>query len=387
MVAAFQQLATDAGFDIPINRAVGSLSIAQQQQVEILRALSRGARLIVMDEPSARLSAIEAEKLRLLIRRLSDDGRSVLLISHFLAEVLAVADDITVLRDGRIVSSGPAAEATEGSIIRAMLGRELGKQFPDRDLPPPEAPVLLRVDGLSGPGFVGASLAVKGGEIVGLAGLIGAGRSELGRVIVGAARRRAGSVEVAGQQVDFASPRAARRSGVVMLPESRRDQGLFYLRSVRENVSVTALDDYSRLGFVDRGREVAATDEAAKRVGVSVPGGSPVSALSGGNQQRLLFARAMLARPRVLIADEPTRGVDVGAKREIYELLAALAREGMAILLISSEMEEVLGLSHRVLAMRSGRIVAELQGDDINEAAVLNAIFESPAAAAAEAVA
>jgi ABC-type sugar transport system ATPase subunit len=385
MVVRYRELAERAGFDIPPKRPVGSLPIAQQQQVEILRALSRDARLIVMDEPTARLSGQETVKLHELIGRLKASGRSVLLISHFLAEVLAVADEVTVLRDGRTVRTSPTTEETEESLVEAMLGRAAGAQFPERrfaDTAAATAPVL-RASDLSGPGFVEASLDLWPGEIVGLSGLVGAGRSELGRVLAGAARASAGSLQVGGVPVHFRSPRDGRRAGVFMLPESRRDQGLFFLRPVRENVSVGSLSMFSRLGFVDRGAESRATSQVLERATVSAPDGLPASSLSGGNQQKLLFARALLAQPKVLIADEPTRGVDVGAKRQIYELLAGLALEGMAILLISSEMEEVLGMSHRVLVMRAGRLVADLRGTDVSEAAILRAIFGAAGAAGA----
>ena len=377
MADAYRQLADSVGFDVPAGRPVASLSIARQQQVEILRAISRDARLIVMDEPSARLSAAETVKLHELIRGLAESGRSVLLISHFLKEVLDVADDVTVLRDGRVVRQGPTDDETEASLVKQMLGRELGSQFPERRPPADDAPIALRLQGISGPGVADVSLAVRAGEIVGLAGLVGAGRTELGRLIVGVARPTAGTIELSGRALRPASVRAARRRGLLMLPESRRDEGLVYLRSTRENVSLASLESLTRLGVVDRGRERAATDEMLERVGVTSPGDAPVRTLSGGNQQKLLFARAMMVRPAVLIADEPTRGVDVGAKRAIYELLADLAAQGMAILLISSEMEEILGMPHRVLAMRGGRIVAELRGDGIDEASVLNAIFET----------
>ncbi len=385
MRAAFRRLADEAGFDIPPDRPVAALPIAQQQEVEILRAISRDARLIVMDEPSARLSGQEVTKLHAVIRRLVQGGRSVLLISHFLNEVLTVADVVTVLRDGRVVRHGPTAEETEASLVEAMLGRALGAQFPARRPPPPEAPVVARAVGLSGPGFADVSFEIRAGEIVGLAGLVGSGRTELARALVGRVQATGGRFELVGAQPRsgspprFGSPREARRQGVLMIPESRREQGLFQLRSARENVSVGSLETLSRLGFVDLSRERRATGGVLERVGFGASGEKSVAALSGGNQQKVLFARAILAGPRLLVADEPTRGVDIGAKRAIYDLLVDLAADGMAILLISSEMEEILGLSHRVLVMRTGRLVAELADAAISEEAVLAAIFDSSA--------
>ena len=378
MRAAYDDLATAAGFEVAADRPVASLAIAEQQQVEILRALSRDARLIVMDEPTARLSSVETDKLHAVIRKLRDGGRSVLLISHFLAEVLAVADEVTVLRDGRVVRHGPTAAESEATLIEAMLGRKMGAQFPPRRAPAPDAPVVLRTNELSGRGFGGVSLVVRAGEIVGLAGLVGAGRTELGRALVGAAPVTSGRLEIGGRVVSLGSPRQALRQGTFMIPESRREQGLFYLRSIGQNVTVASLAEFSRLGFVATEREERAAAAALERVNVTARPAAPAATLSGGNQQKLLFARSTLVRPRALIADEPTRGVDVGAKRQIYDLLAELAAEGTAILLISSEMEEILGLSHRVLAMRAGRLVAELRAEEINEPAVLRAIFGPP---------
>lgn len=375
MRARFQELAGAIGFDVPPDRPVGSLPVAQQQQVEILRALSRNARLIVMDEPSARLGAGDTEKLHAAIRHLVAEGRSVLLISHFLSEVLAVADEVTVLRDGRVVRHGPTAAESEATLIEAMLGRTLTAQFPPHRPPPPDAPVVLEAVHLSGPGFTDVSLRVRAGEIVGLGGLVGAGRSELARAIIGAAPITGGSIEIRGEAHDIRSPRRARDLGIVILPESRREQGLFLRRPTRENVSISSIDRFSRFGLTTLAAERRATAEALERATVEGPPERPVGALSGGNQQKVLFARAMLARPTILIADEPTRGVDVGSKRAIYDLLVGLAASGVGVLLISSEMEELLGLAHRVVVMRAGRVTAELAGDEITEKAILDAAF------------
>jgi ABC-type sugar transport system ATPase subunit len=373
----FSRLATAAGFELPFDRPVGSLSTAQQQQVEILRALSRNARFIVMDEPSARLSAAETDKLHAIIRALAADGRSVLLISHFLEEVLAVADEVTVLRDGRVVDHRPTAGASQASLIKAMLGRDLGAQFPGQRPAPADTPVMIRTVGLSGPGFSDVSLTVRAGEIVGLAGLVGAGRSELARTIMGANPAAAGTIEIAGRVATFSSPRQAIREGLLMIPESRRDQGVFSLRPTRENVSVSSLERFSRLGLVQSREERSETAAVLERVAVGGAPDAPLSTLSGGNQQKVLFARTMLARPVALIADEPTRGVDIGAKRAIYDILVQLAADGLAILLISSEMEEILGLAQRVVVMRNGRVTAELGAGQFDEHSILHAAFEA----------
>jgi simple sugar transport system ATP-binding protein/ribose transport system ATP-binding protein len=372
----YEQLARDAGFDLPATALAGRLPPAEQQKVEILRALSRDAALIVMDEPTASLGAEETAKLHEIVRSLARSGRTVLLVSHFLREVLALADEVTVLRDGRVVRTSPAAEETEESLIHAMLGRPLTAAFPPKRVAAADAPAVLTVRDLHAPRVEGVSFAVRAGEIVALAGLVGAGRTELARAIFGAERPTAGSVELASGEPLSGGPRARLRAGVAMIPESRKDDGLLLGRSVNENVSLASLASVSRYGFVRRGAERRRTREALDRWTVRARGpGAPVSSLSGGNQQKLLFARMLLCGPRVLVADEPTRGVDVGARRAIYDLLASLADEGLGVLLISSELEEVLGLAHRVLVMRAGRITEELEGERMTEEAVLAAAF------------
>jgi rhamnose transport system ATP-binding protein len=372
----YEQLARDAGFQLPPTTLAGRLPPAEQQKVEILRALSRDAALIVMDEPTASLGAAETAQLHEIVRSLARAGRTVLLVSHFLREVLALADEVTVLRDGRVVRTSPAAEETEDSLIRAMLGRPLTAAFPPKRPAPADAPAVLTVRDLHAPRVEGVSFAVRAGEIVALAGLVGAGRTELARAIFGAERPTAGTVELGPGEPLSGGPRARLRAGLAMIPESRTDDGLLLGRSVTENVSLASLPSVSRYGFVRRGAERRRTREALERWTVRARGpGAPVSSLSGGNQQKLLFARMLLCGPRVLVADEPTRGVDVGARRAIYDLLATLADEGLGVLLISSELEEVLGLAHRVLVMRAGRITGELEGERMTEEAVLAAAF------------
>ncbi|MEA2444087.1 MAG: ribose transport system ATP-binding protein, partial [Thermoleophilales bacterium] len=372
----YEQLAADAGFELPAGRPAGGLRVGEQQQVEILRALSRDAQLIVMDEPAAALSGPDTEQLHRVIRALADRDKTILLISHFLDEVLALADTVTILRDGRLVRTAPAAEETEDSLIQGMLGRPLGAAYPEVAAVAPDAPDVLRVESLSAPGVRGASLHVKAGEIVGLAGLVGSGRSELGRAIFGASPRTAGSVVAAGASDAGRTPRANLRNGMAMIPESRKDQGLLFARSVTENASLATLHRFTRAGLVRRGAERAATEQILDRCAVRSDGYSAaVGSLSGGNQQKVLFARMLMCSPSLLIADEPTRGVDVGAKRAIYDLLAGLAEQGLGVLLISSELEEILGLAHRTLVMRGGRLVAELRGNEMTESAILAAAF------------
>ncbi len=370
----FEALAAQAGFSLPADTPVGMLPIAMQQQVEILRALARDAELLVLDEPTAALSGPEVAKLHDIVRTLSAAGRTVILVSHFLREVLELADTVTILRDGRVVRTGPAADETEASLVKGMLGRSLGQTFPERRPPEPDAPVLLDVRDLAAPGVRGVSLAVRAGEIVGLAGLVGAGRSEVARAVYGAAPRTGGEVRLVGGAA-WDRPGGALRAGVALIPESRKTEGLMLGRPVRENVSLASLWTRARAGLVRRGVERRDVASALDVCTVQASAERPAGTLSGGNQQKLLFARASLTRPRVLIADEPTRGIDVGAKRAIYELITDLAAAGAAVLLISSETEEILGLAHRVLVMRGGRITAELEGDAISESAILEAAF------------
>jgi ribose transport system ATP-binding protein len=377
----YRELAATVGFALDGAANAGSLRTADQQKVEILRALSRNAQLIVMDEPTAALSRPDIEALHVVIRQLASQGTTVVLVSHFLGEVLELANEVTILRDGRLVQTVPAAGQTEESLMAAMLGRPLDATFPAKHALVPEARTVLEVRELRAPGVNGVSFDLRAGEVLGLAGLVGAGRSEVARAIYRANRVQSGTVSVArdGDAVAVTgTPRSAMRAGILMIPESRKEQGLLPTRPVRENVSVSALAQVSRAGVMQPGPERRRVRDVLARVDARGGGQSvPASALSGGNQQKLLFARSLLRDPAVLIADEPTRGVDVGAKRAIYELLASLTAGGLGVLLISSDVEEILGLAHRVLVMRGGRITAELAGDAITEAAILGAAFGS----------
>ncbi len=374
----YAALAARAGFDLPGAANAGALRTADQQKAEILRALNRDASLIVMDEPTAALSRPDVATLHEIIRGLARAGTTIVLVSHFLREVLELADYVTILRDGRVVRTAPAVGQTEESLLNAMLGRTLDTAFPVRQPVPQDAAVALSVRDLTAPGVSDISLEIRAGEIVGLAGLVGAGRTELARAIFAAERASAGTVTVTGRQRKLFNPGQALRAGIAMIPESRKDEGLLLWRSVSENVSLSSLDQLSRRGLVRRRAEQREVERMLSELDVRSAGRSArAGALSGGNQQKLLFARVLLASPRVLIADEPTRGVDVGAKRAIYELLASLAGRGLGVLMISSDLEEVLGLAHRVLVMRGGRIVAELAGAAATEASVLGAAFGS----------
>lgn len=370
----YRVLCDTVGFGVPAGAVAGQLRTADQQKLEILRALARDAELLVLDEPSAALGRDEVARLHDMIRSLRARGRTVVLVSHFLGEVLEVADEVTVLRDGGLIQSGPAAAETEQSLVRAMLGRTLDQTFPPRRPVPQGAPVVLSVRGLSGPGIEDVSLEVRAGEIVALSGLVGAGRTELAQAIVGLRPTRGGSVRIDGREVSRRSPRRLLAAGLAMIPESRKEEGLLLERSVTENAVLSVLPSLSRLTYVRRGAERRRASEALSLVDVrGAQRRTTANALSGGNQQKLLFARVLLCDPRVLVADEPTRGVDVGARRSIYELLTGYGAEGRGILVISSDVEEVLGIAHRILVMRAGRIVAELDGTTATEREVVGA--------------
>jgi ABC-type sugar transport system ATPase subunit len=374
--ARFAELAGRIGFAQPAAARVETLRVAEQQKVEILRALVRDARLIVMDEPTAALTRIEADRLLQITRDLRRDGVTVIYVSHVLADVLALCDTVTVLKDGRHVKTVPANGETVESLVTAMLGRAMDLVFPERRPPPADAPMVLSVRNLSRPpAFRDISFDIRAGEIVGLAGLVGSGRTEIARAVFGA-DPAAGTVEVAGKPVRGRDPRTGIRHGLAMLPESRKDQGLVMIRPVRENVSLAHLRELSRYGILDMARERERVGAVLDSVHARVPSvAMPVSGLSGGNQQKAAIAKWLVKTPKVLLADEPTRGIDVGAKRAIYELIHRLAAQGLGVLLISSEIEEVLGLAHRVLVLRNGRIVAEMPGDQADEESVMRASF------------
>lgn len=374
----FDRLAERLDFREDPATRVGALRVPQQQQVEILRAIARGARLIVFDEPTASLTGAESARLRAVIRELRESGTTIIFVSHDLDEVLELADEVTVMRDGAVVRTHAGGRETKATLVNAMLGREATVAFPPKAPPPADAPVVLRARGLTRLGIIDdIDLDVRAGEIVALAGLVGSGRSEVARALFGADRVDAGAVEVDGRRVTLGSPRAAVDAGIALLPESRKEQGLLMLRPPRENVTLAHLREVSRAGVVDRRVEERETRERLEHVAMKGDPAAPVTTLSGGNQQKVLFAKWLFRRPRLLIADEPTRGVDIGAKLEIYSILADFAADGHGVLLISSEMEEVLGLAHRVLVMRRGRIVDELVGAGLSEERVLHAAFDA----------
>ncbi|MBV1936493.1 sugar ABC transporter ATP-binding protein [Streptomyces sp. BV286] len=364
-------------------RLVGELSAAHQQIVSMARALSHDVRLIVMDEPSAALDPDEVDNLFRIVGDLTAEGVAVVYISHRLEEIRRIGDRVTVLKDGRAVAGGlPAKSTPTREVVALMTGRNVEYVFPDRPthrtLPDP----VLEVQGLAREGeFESLDLTLRPGEIVGLAGLVGSGRSEILETIYGARKPTTGHIRVDGRQLKPGSVRAAVRAGLGLAPEERKAQALLMLESVTRNVSVSSMSRFSRGGWLDRTAERDAARKATRELSLRPDNPSaPVRTLSGGNQQKAVLARWLLRGCRVLLLDEPTRGVDVGARAELYAVIRRLADEGLAVLMVSSEVPEVLGLADRVLVLREGRVVHTAPARELDEHRVLDLVMEgSPA--------
>ncbi|HEY5257092.1 MAG TPA: sugar ABC transporter ATP-binding protein [Candidatus Baltobacteraceae bacterium] len=367
---------TDLGIDVPLTIPTATLSVAQQQLVEIAKVLSRKARIIVMDEPSAALTDREVDRLFGIIRRLREAGVGIIYISHRMEELPKIADRITVLRDGTAIETRSQADFPANDIVRAMVGRDVDAHFPE--LPPVAAGAPIALDVRSArraPLVNDVSFSVRAGEIVGMAGLVGAGRTEIVRAIAGADRMQAGAVLVDGKVERIREPSDAIAAGIAFITEDRKAQGLVLGMTVRENVTLAHLERFvDRDGLIDRKREDAAARGSIEELSIRTPGPEQlVRNLSGGTQQKVVLAKWLLGKARVFLFDEPTRGIDVGAKAEIYGLMIELAKNGAAILMVSSELPEVLGMSHRVLVVRAGRIVAEFARADATPTAVIAA--------------
>jgi L-arabinose transport system ATP-binding protein len=367
----------------PWTRA-GDLSPAQRQLMEIMRALRRGLKVLALDEPTSSLTEDEAQRLFGVVRRLRDDGVGIIYISHRMREIRDLADRIAVLRDGRLVDERPTHGFPEAQIVQAMVGRPISDLY-ERG-PRRRGEITLSVQGLTTKRVHDVSFDVRSGEVVGLAGLVGAGRSELAEAIFGYDRALAGSVAVDARPVRLRSPADAIAAGIGFAPEDRKSQALLLLRSVKDNISLAIPDLISRFDFINDGAERRVAGALVDRLRIRTPSlDASVSNLSGGNQQKVVLGRWLARRPKVLILDEPTRGVDVGAKAEIYRLIAELAREGIALLVISSEMPELLGLADRILVMAGGRVVAEMPRDEASEERILSRAMADNLTAAATA--
>jgi ribose transport system ATP-binding protein len=359
-----------------------SLSIAQQQQVEIARALIHRGRILIMDEPTAALSERETDALFRIVRKLRDDGIAVIYISHRMAEVHELADAVTVLRDGAYVGELKRSELDTQRIVQMMVGRDLG-DFYQHKSGRAAGRVMLEVQQLGGGKVQPASFEARAGEVLGLAGLVGAGRTELARLIFGADKRTSGRIFVDGKEARIERPEDAMRLGIGYLPEDRKGQGLFLQLSALSNTSMNTLRQHARLGVIEHRALRSLTVKAIDRLSIKVPGPDGiVGGLSGGNQQKVLLARWLEIRPRILILDEPTRGVDIGAKTEIYRIINELAQQGVAVIVISSELPEVIAVCDRVLVMREGRIMGECRGDGITQENIMTLATHDARAAA-----
>jgi ribose transport system ATP-binding protein len=361
------------GLDLDPRTRVGALSVARRQMVEIAKALSRDARVIVLDEPSAVLGDAELRGLFGVIRRLAERGVAFIYISHRLNEVFEITDRVTIMKDGRVVADTPTRELTHERLVRLMVGRDIGDIYPARSgaAPGREALVVrgLRRDGL----LHDIDLTVREGEILGIAGLAGAGRTEVLRAIHGADPIDAGQVEVFGERVQIGSPREAIALGIGLLTEDRKFDGLLLQQAISPNVTVSRFDKVARHGVLQLGHERRLVQGHIRRLSIRTSGpGARVRNLSGGNQQKVILAKWLHAQCRVLLIDEPTRGVDVGAKREIYQLLRDLAGRGVAIVMVSSELPEILGMSDQILVMREGRVSARLSRAEATEERIMH---------------
>ncbi len=359
------------GVEAPVAVPVQRLSIAQRQLAQIARVLAVPHRIAIFDEPTASLTPVETTALLKLIRDLKAKGVGVLYISHRLEEVKAVADVVTVLRDGKWVATRPSAELEPVDMARLMVGRDLLALYPPRP-PAPTGEPALEVTNFGAAGFAeGASFSVRPGEIVGFSGLVGAGRTELFEALFGL-RKGDGEIRLGGAPQQWPNARAGMRAGAVYLTEDRKSKGLLLEETIATNLTLAALDHFQRGPLIDRAKESHALDEAIQRFDIRVGDKNLLAGqMSGGNQQKLLLAKMMQLDPRVVVIDEPTRGIDIGAKQQIYRFIAALASEGRSVIVISSEMAELIGICHRVIVMRNGRVVGEVAGEAMNEHAIV----------------
>ncbi len=373
LYAQAQELLDRLNVDVDARAEVAELRIAQQQMVEVAKALSLNADLIAMDEPTSALTERETEVLFDVMRSLRAQGVSLIFISHRLEEVFQIADRVTVLRDGQLIGTASIAELDEDRVVRMMVGRELGEMYPKAEVER-QALVLEATDLHDGRELRGASLKLYRGEILGIAGLVGAGRTALAETLFGIRPAISGEVRVEDQPVRISSPGEAIRLGMGFVPEDRKLQGLFMNMAVRENITLSALDQVTRWGFVNSAKADRLAREEVKKLDIRTPSlRQRVRNLSGGNQQKVIIARWLTLRPRVLILDEPTRGIDVGAKAEIHALMNQLAQEGVGVLMISSELPEVLGVSDRILVMHEGRVTGEFRRNQATQDDIMRA--------------
>ncbi|KQT42965.1 D-ribose transporter ATP-binding protein [Aureimonas sp. Leaf454] len=366
--------------DLDVDETVSRLSVANRQRVEIARALSRDARVLIMDEPTAALAEADVKRLLDVVRSLRAEGVGIVYVSHRMNEIFEISDRVTVLRDGKTIATRPTAEVSEGALVSMMVGRDIDQLFPKEDIALGET--VLEVRNLTHAGKVeGVSFSVRAGEILGIAGLVGSGRTELAQTIFGITPATSGEILIDGAPVSIGNVREAIRHRIAYVPEDRAQHGLVRPQSIRSNVSMAILGRLTKGGIVDTSREEALALDAIRRFQIRARGpGQVVAQLSGGNQQKVVIAKWLATDPRILILDEPTRGVDVGAKTEIHKLMNQLAASGIAIVMISSELPEVLGMSDRVLVMNGGRMSAILDRAEATSDRVGSAMMRGHAA-------
>jgi rhamnose transport system ATP-binding protein len=374
MRAEARALLARLGEEFDMRTPAGDLALAQRQMVAIARALRQDCRLLILDEPTSSLSWRETQALFRIIRQLKDKGVSTIYVSHRLEEVFELADRVTVLRDGHTVATHPVAEIRREDLIRLMVGRDVVQTAAKPRRPSEESPVMLEVQRLTRTGvFKDISCNVRAGEVVGIAGLVGAGRSEVARAIFGVDRWDSGRVLVAGRPLSRGGVRAALRAGVALVPEDRQQLGLILPMSVGVNLTLAVLQSLCRFGFPSGRREQFLAGRLVSDLGIRTASlRAPAWTLSGGNQQKLLLGKWLAASPKVLLLDEPTRGVDVGAKQEVHRLIRQLAEQGLATLLISSDLPELLALSDRIIVMRAGRVFGEMASSDATQESVMS---------------
>jgi ribose transport system ATP-binding protein len=373
--ARASELLSRVGATFPVTTKVESLSTGQQQLVEIARSLADDPKVLILDEPSAALSSRETANLFAIVHDLRERGVAIVYITHRMDEIAELADVVTILRDGKHVDQLPIAEATPDAIVTRMVGREIASLFPEAERTAGD--VVLDVQQLGdGDGVGPIDLQVRAGEIVGISGLVGSGRTEFARLVFGADTAATGRVSVGGEPLPRWTPGGAMRAGIALVPESRKDQGLVLGRSVSDNVVMSSLGKVSSGGVLSRRAIRSAAEEERSSLGIRVSSlEQEVRNLSGGNQQKVLLSKWLRTEPKVLILDEPTRGVDVGAKADIYDIINTCAAEGMAVLMISSELPELLGLVDRIVVMREGHLVADLPNADLTEEVVMEHAF------------
>ncbi|MGY4688887.1 sugar ABC transporter ATP-binding protein [Salibacterium sp. K-3] len=362
------------GIDINPDRQAGRLSVGQQQMIEIARAVSTEAEVIVMDEPTAALTEVEIESLFEVINHLKDSGVGIVYISHRMEEIFQLCDRISVLRDGGYAGTKAVSETSYEEIVKLMVGREIGEKYPPRSTVPGEE--RLRVENLSDAGgiFENASFELRRGEILGLAGLMGAGRTELMQLLFGARKKRSGNVYLDGERLRIRTPYDARKAGIGFITEDRKEEGLVLNLSVRENLAIPNLGKLSKAGLMSNTREKDFTDNTIERLRVKTSGREQkLKTLSGGNQQKIVIGKWLGIEPSILILDEPTRGVDIGAKKEIYHIMNELTEQGVAVIMVSSELPEVLGMSDRVLVLHEGKISAVFDREEADQENIMQA--------------